>query len=271
MDFSLIMRFNVSKSFLTTILVFFLILILHYSGILYPVENTVIRILSPVGLGLYNFGQKIQVFFKPEISTTDYEKLLAERDQLIAEKAELLSLRKENEELRKSLNFKKEKKYNSLMANVIGRDPNFSNYFILNKGSRDGVQENLPVVSPEGILVGKVLKVEERVSVMLIPTDTNFQTAAAVLGDIEEDTSGLVHGEKGLGIKMEFIPQEEEISEDDIVITSGLEINMPEGLVVGRIAEIKKESRGIFGEATISPLVVYENLDTVMILLLGAE
>jgi rod shape-determining protein MreC len=265
------MRLNISKPFLITILVFFLVMIFHYSGILFPVENLAIKILGPVGSGFYNFGGKVQSFFKPGISAADYEKVLAERDQLIVEKAELLALQRENEELRTSLNFKKEKSYDSLMANILGRDPNFSNYFILNKGLRDGVEINLPVVSPEGILVGKILKVEDRLSVMLIPTDTNFQTAAAILGKTKNGTSGLVHGEKGLGIKMEFIPQEEEISRDDIVVTSGLELNMREGLVIGRVAEVKRESRDIFGEATVSPLAVYENLDTVMILLPGKE
>lgn len=261
------MRFFPSKSILTIIVIFLIILVFHYSGILFLVENAAVKILGPIGSGFYNFGQKIQSFFKPEISIADYEKLLAERDRLIAEKAELLTLRRENEELRDFLDFKKEKTFDSLMANVVGRDPNFSNYFILNKGSKDGVEINLPVVSPEGVLVGKILKVEDRISVMLIPTDTNFQTAVAILGETKNSTSGLVHGERGLGIKMEFIPQEEEISRDDIVVTSGLELNMPKGLVIGRVAEARRESRDIFGEATISPLAVYENLDTVMILL----
>lgn len=265
------MRLNVSKPFLITILVFFLVMIFHFSGILFPVENFAVKIFSPIGSGFYNFGGKIQSFFKPDISAVDYEKLLAERDRLIVEKAELLALERENEELRASLDFKNKKSYDSLVANVIGRDPNFSNYFILNQGSRDGVEINLPVVSPEGILVGKILKVEDRLSVMLIPTDTNFQTAAAILGGTKNSTSGLVHGEKGLGIKMEFIPQEEKISRDDIVVTSGLELNMVKGLVIGRIAEVKRESRDIFGEAIVSPLAVYENLNTVMILLPAKE
>jgi rod shape-determining protein MreC len=265
------MRFNLSKPFLTTITIFLLLIILHYTGIFSPVENLVLKILAPVGSGFYSVGQKIQTFLKPEISAVDYEKILAERDRLIAERAELLTLQRENEELRASLDFKREKLYNSLAANILGRDPNFSNYFILNKGAKDGVEINLPVVSPEGILVGKILKVEDRLSVMLIPTDTNFQTAAAILGESKNSTSGLVRGERGLGIKMEFIPQEEEVQRDDIVITSGLELNMPKGLVIGKIAEVKRESRDIFGEATISPLAVYENLDTIMILLPSRE
>ncbi|MFH2136068.1 MAG: rod shape-determining protein MreC [Patescibacteria group bacterium] len=261
------MRLAISKSFLTIILVLLVVVVLHYSGIISPVENLVFRILSPVGSGFYSFSQKVQLLWREDITSADYEKLLSEKNWLIAENARLQTLERENGELRKALNFKKEKSYDTLMANVVGRDPNFSNYFILNKGEKDGIQNNLPVVSPEGILVGKILKVSDKISVMLIPTDSGFETAAAVLGGEGSGTSGLLHGEKGLGIKMEFIPQEKEVSRDDIVVTSGLELNMPKGLVIGKVAEVKRESRDIFGEATISPLAVYESLDTVTILL----
>ncbi len=261
------MRLGVSKTSFTILAVLLVVTILHYSGILFPVENLAMKVLAPISSGFYIFGQKIQSIWKADVSLADYEKLQAEKNQLIAKNAELQILERENDELRESLNFKKEKQYDTLMATVLGRDPAVSNYFILNKGSKDGVQNNLPVVSPEGMLVGKIIKVEENLSIMLIPTDTNFQTAAAILGEGKNSTSGLVHGERGLGIKMEFIPQDEEVFRGDVVVTSGLELNMPKGLVIGQIAELKRESRDIFGEATISPLAVYENLNTVMVLL----
>lgn len=261
------MRLGIPKFFLTIFIVFLVVVVLHYSHILSPVENLAMKVLGPVGSGFYSFSQKIGLLSRPETSSADYEKLLAERNLLVAENADLKLLEQENEELRTALDFLKEKPYSSLAANIIGRDPNFSNYFILNKGLKDGVKDNLPVVSPEGILVGKILKAEDNLSVMLIPTDTNFQTAAAILGKTKGNTSGLVQGEKGLGVTMQFIPQDEDVSVGDTVVTSGLELNMPKGLVIGRVAEVKKESRNIFSEATISPLVVYENLDIVMILL----
>jgi rod shape-determining protein MreC len=260
------MRFGVSKFFLTIFIIFFAIVVLHYVHVLSPVENLTMKVLGPIGSGFYNFSQKIVSFSKSEASSADYEKLLVERNQLVAENADLKILERENDELRAAINFLKEKSYNSLAANVIGRDPNSSNYFILNKGLKDGVKDNFPVVSPEGILVGKILKAEDNLSVMLIPTDTNFQTAASILGKTKGSTSGLVQGEKGLGIKMQFIPQDEDVSVRDIVVTSGLELNMPKGLVIGRISEVTKESRSIFSEAIISPLVIYENLDLVLIL-----
>lgn len=261
------MRFSMSKSTLTVVVFFLIIVILHYTGILSPVEGLAIKILQPIESKIYHFGKKIQLLWKHNISVEDYLKLQEERNQLIVKNVELQMLDQENQELRSALNFTKENQYKFLIANVIGRDPLVSNYFILNKGTKDGVENNLPVTSPEGILVGKIIKTEPNISVMLIPTDKNFETAGCILGKTKRNTSGLVHGERGLSIKMDFIPQDEIVEKDDIVVTSGLELNMPKGLVIGKISEVKKEEKDIFGEANISPLITYEDLNIVMVLL----
>ncbi len=261
------MRFAVSKSALIILLVFLAVLILHYSGIILPVENIAVKALTPIGAGFYNFSQKIQVIWKPKLSSENYEELQSEINRLVAKNVELKMLEEENQKLRDLLNFPKDDQYNLLVAKIIGRDPSLSNHFILDKGTRDGVQNNFSIISPEGMLVGKILKAEENTSVIIIPTDANFQTAAVILGKTQKSTSGLVHGEKGLGIRMEFIPQDESIEIDDIVATSGLERSMPRGLVVGKIAEVKKEARNIFGEAIISPFIDYEKLSIVAVLL----
>lgn len=261
------MRVRVSKFSLVFLLVVVSILILHYSGILMPVENLAVRIVSPIGRGFYHFGQKIKFFQEPQVSSDDYARVEAERNKLMAQNAELQILEKENQELRKALEFAKNSQQTLLTASIIGRDPNFANYFILDRGTEDGIGGNYPVVSPEGILVGKIIKTEAKNSVFIIPTDTNFQTAAAFLGKTKKSTAGLVRGERGLGIKMEFIPQDEPIEKDDIVITSGLELNMPDGLVIGKVAEVEKEDRDVFSRATISPLVSYEDLSIVMVVI----
>jgi rod shape-determining protein MreC len=261
------MRFRVSKSILILFVVLFGILILHYSGVLSPIEGLVVKILRPAGSGIYRFGQKMQFLWKPNISKEDYLNLQKERNELAVKNAELQILEQENQELRTALNFTKENQYKFLIANIIGRDTLASNYFILNRGEKDGIKNNLPVISPEGVLVGKIIKTEQNISVMLIPIDTNFETAGSILGKSKKNTSGLVRGEKGLGIKMEFIPQDEEIEKDDIVITSGLELNMPKGLIIGKITEIKKEERDIFGEATISPMLSFDDLNVVTVIL----
>ncbi len=261
------MRFRVSKISLTVFVILFGVLALHYSGLLFPVERLVLKILRPIGLEIYRLGQKVQFLWKPAVSQIDYLKLQEERNQLAVKNVELQILEQENQELRKALNFFKENQYQFLVANIIGRDPLNSNYFILNRGEEDGIKNGLPVTSPEGILVGKIIKVEKNISMMLIPTDTNFETAGSILEKSKKNTSGLVRGEKGLGIKMEFIPQGEEVEKNDIVITAGLEINMPRGLIVGKVSEVKKEEKDIFGEATITPMLSFEDLNIVAVII----
>lgn len=261
------MRLRISKSSGLIFLILLVAIVLHYSGPLRPLEGFLVKFLEPFGAGIYRFSQKIQTIWRPDISTVDYLKLQEERNRLIAKNVELQILERENSQLREAMQFIREKQYDVVAAEVIGRDPTSLNYLILNKGDKDGLQNNLPVVSSSGVLVGKIIKTEFRTSIMLVLTDSNFQTAGVILNKSKRNTAGLVRGDKGLSIKMEFIPQDEAIDKDDIVITSGLELNMPRGLVIGEVSEVKKEAGNVFSEAILNPLVSYENLNIVMVLL----
>lgn len=244
-----------------------IIIALHWGGVLSPLETASLKALSPVGTALYNFKQKINSFWSRGVPMSDFLALEAERNALVVEEAKLKVVEEENKNLREALGFISKSQQKLLAAEIIGRDPVFPNHYILNRGARDGVGEGFAIVSPGGILVGKIIKVEEKISTMLIPVDNNFQTAAAVLGKSKNAAAGLIKGEKGLGIKMELIPQGEAIDKDDIIVTSGLELNMPKGLVIGRVAEVTRADKVIFGTATITPLVSYKNLSFVMIVL----
>ncbi|OGF21327.1 hypothetical protein A2316_03320 [Candidatus Falkowbacteria bacterium RIFOXYB2_FULL_38_15] len=256
-----------NKLGLVLIFLLLILVILRYSGVLSPIEGLFLKALNPIGTSIYGLEQKIKGIWAKEISREDYEKIKEENNRLIVENIKLNILKEENEELRGILNFTKPDQYKFLTAEILGRDPIFLNYFILNKGSDDGIKDGFPIVSPNGVLVGKIIKTEKKISTMIVPTDTNFETAVSVFGQSDNHTSGLVRGERGLGIKMEFIRQGENINKDDLVATSGLEFNMPKGLVVGRIVEVEKEDKVIFGTATVSPLVSYENLSMVMVIL----
>lgn len=262
------MRSNFSGKFsLALILVLLILIILRFSGVLSPVEGLFFKILNPVSSAIYSLEQRAKNIWRGNISQEEYDNLKKENQQLIVENIKLRTLEEENRRLKEILNFTNANQYKFLTAGVMGRDPLQQNHLILNRGSDDGVQNGLPVVSPEGILVGKIIKTDKKISTMILPTDSNFQTAGAIFTKSSENTVGLITGERGLGIKMEFIRQEEDVNKDDIVATSGLEFNMPKGLVVGKIAEVNKEDKVVFGIAVISPLLSYEDLSLVMIIL----
>jgi rod shape-determining protein MreC len=262
------MRSNFSGKFsLALILVLLILIVLRFSGILSPIESLFFKVLNPVGSFVYGLEQKVRNIWKEDISQEEYDNLKKENQQLIVENIKLRTLEEENSRLKEILDFTNSSQYKFLTAGIMGRDPLRQNYFILNRGSDDGVQNGLSVISPEGILVGKIIKTDKRISTMILPTDTSFQTAGAIFTKSGEKTVGIITGERGLGIKMEFIRQGEDIDKDDIVATSGLEFNMPKGLVVGKIAEVNREDKVVFGTAVISPPLSYENLSVVMIIL----
>ena len=163
------------------------------------------------------------------------------------------------------------------MANIISRgelegEPEDSQSIVIDKGSRDGLFAGLAVVSSsslgdtgQGIIIGKVVNVKDNLAEIYLVTNKNYKLAAAILG--ESKTSGIVAGELGLTIKMEFIPQTENIKPGDLVATSGLEQNIPRGLVIGRVTKVIKENNEVWQSAIIEPQIDLDSLSIVAILL----
>ena len=65
---------------------------------------------------------------------------------------------------------------------------------------------------------------------------------------------------------MDFIAQDEEISTGDLVISSGLEENIPRGLVIGEVSKINSDSNEIWKSVVIEPLVDFDDLIIVSVL-----
>jgi len=89
--------------------------------------------------------------------------------------------------------------------------------------------------------------------------------AATIYG--EDKTNGIIQGELGLTTKMKFIPLLKKIKIDDLVVTSGLEANIPKGLVVGKVSVVNKENNGIWQEAIVTPLDSIEYLSVVSVII----
>ena len=157
------------------------------------------------------------------------------------------------------------------MANIISRGEG-NQSVVIDKGFRDGLVPGLAVVSStalgtssQGVIIGKIINIKEQIAEVYLVTNRNSKLAASILG--ENKTSGIASGELGLTIKMDFIPQTENIKAGDIVATSGLEPSIPRGLVIGRVTKVNKENNEVWQTAVIEPLVSLNALSIVSILL----
>jgi len=78
---------------------------------------------------------------------------------------------------------------------------------------------------------------------------------------------GLLRGNYNLGMRIELIPQDEQVEKDNLVVSSGLDKNIPPGLLVGYVENVKNNSLEPFQTAFIKPAVDYNKTMVVTIIL----
>jgi len=275
------LKLNVKKYFIV-FLVILLLIFLHYARLLNPLESFLGKSLKPVFSSFYSLSANVNKTYLAQTQKQDLAVELKQAEEkinkLTAENVKLRFLEEENLSLRKHLNFLSKDNRRYLMANIISRGEltgssgEGNQSVVIDKGSADGLFAGLAVVSSraygtssQGVIIGKIVNVKEHISEVYLITNKNNKLAASIFG--ENKTSGIASGELGLTIKIDFIPQTENIKAGDIVATSGLEQSIPRGLVIGRVTKVSKENNEVWQTATVEPMVDLNALSIVSILL----
>jgi rod shape-determining protein MreC len=193
--------------------------------------------------------------------------LEALNNKLMVDNVRLREFERENELLRQLLNYTRSNpqfdyQTTTIMGRSIGADPTNLLYFIyVDVGVRDGIAENMPVITDRG-LVGRVTAVGPNLAQVLMLIDS----ASAVNALIQNSrVTGLVRGNIDGTLTMERIPQDEKVNPGDIVLTSGLGGNFPDKLVIGQVTEVLKRDQDMFQTARIRPTVDFGKLETMLI------
>ncbi len=187
-----------------------------------------------------------------------------ERSQLLTQVAQLKGLADENAHLRDELHFFAKKKYAYTIANTISRDPLSSSLVYLDAGSDDGVAVGQPVVIGDGILIGKILKVSNKNATLELLTSDGARIAVKGLDDAS--TSGVLRGTLGTGSRLEYIREVQAVPVGTVLVTSGLEPLVPQGLVVGMIKKITENENALFAYADVLPVADLTQLSIVSVL-----
>lgn len=255
------------RTFLSISFLIILFIILHYIGALKTTEYFIRQILSPLSTRMYRGSivlkdaeNNIQSDPKVELEKTKAALLSCQIDT-----ANVKILQDENIELRNQLNFFTNQKFVHVGAEVIGRNIEpLGSTLIINRGLRDGLKDGNAVVISGGILIGKVAKVEEESALVRLLNDNQSKVAATILN--HEKSLGVIEGGFGISVRMNFIPQQEDVRVGDLIITSGLEQGMPRGLLIGNVAAIEKEAYEPFQTATLSPAAALSSLAFVSVI-----
>lgn len=230
-----------------------------FTAIFKPVQSTFVSTAHSIKGGLLHFGDVDEL--RDEISN-----LSENNTRLSAKNLRLQKLIDDTKILSQELSFITEQNYNSTTAKVIGKSSEqYFQMIILNRGKSDGIQPGYPVFVNDGILIGKVWQASGSISKVLLLSNNHSEISATVQND--ERSQGIIVGQYGITLKMELIQHDHSIAKDQLVVTSGIEEDVPEGLIIGRISEISKRAGELFQEATIDPLVDFNKLRVVTVIL----
>jgi rod shape-determining protein MreC len=131
----------------------------------------------------------------------------------------------------------------------------------VDRGERDGVQPNMGVITPQGV-VGKVLEVYSTTSQVLLLTDKNGG-AGALLANSR--TQGAAKGSGGPLLELDYVSNEQEVAAGERVLTSGMDRIFPKDLPLGVVADARPGNP--FKQIQLRPAARLDQLEEVLILL----
>ncbi len=160
------------------------------------------------------------------------------------------------------LGFKEQFISQTLPAQVIGSSGSEQSRSIyIDKGSHDGIKQDMPVITADGI-VGKVLRVFGTTSQVLLIDD---QTSG--VGAILEKSrlQGVLRGTPAGEIVLEKVTADETVQPGERVLTSGGDQVFPKGLPVGTVTKVSTAS-DLFLNVRVKPTANLSKLEEVLVI-----
>jgi rod shape-determining protein MreC len=231
------------------------------STITYPIQQGASSVGNWVGGFFGNFGELRR-------ASTENQQLHRQIDQMQTELRDTRERAAEAERLEKLFKLNEQSAYQTVVARVIARDPSmWFDSVTIDKGRWAGIEVNMPVVTPGGI-VGRVISTSPLSAQVMLVTDEK-SGAGAIVGQLGQSTAmGSVKGmgENGL-LEMRYVSGTEKVQTGDTVTTTGQDAIYPQGYTVGEVVEVKPGSATQAQVIRIRPGAGLERLKEVAVLM----
>lgn len=227
--------------------------------------------LWKTGGAFFKTGKSVRNFWDDLINMRGRSAQIARLERanaaLLAENARLKFLETANGQLRSLANLPKQfAGQTALAADVLAASSLYGRrVIVINRGADNGVKSGLAVISPGGILLGKISEVANKTSRVVLITDND----SVIAGRLANNPAGqlVVRGKMGISATLELISQNAALAPGDLVVSSPLEENTPSGLPIGKITAIEYRESDLFKKADLAPLFNAGDLNAVGVIL----
>lgn len=238
------------------------------------VESGAGAALNPVQKVIYSTNKRLEslidFFLRYEEVKKENEELLLENIELEGKLRSFDSLQEENEKLKEMFSIKnRQDQYEYLGTNVIGRTGGgIITSYIIDKGSDEGLQAGMAVMSQEGI-VGQVTETAATWSVVETLSSENISIHVTTVED--KMNSGILEGHIGSGqkqmAKISYLPIDSSIKEGDDVVTSGLGRFYPPDFFIGEVVRVEEDKGNLMKTAIVETAVNFNDTRMLFVIL----
>jgi rod shape-determining protein MreC len=206
------------------------------------------------GVSIFNLSGQVNEWFgyvqRWKDLTAENASLSGTAKQYVSVQAQLQELQAENDILRKTAGLSVRLKRRLVPAGIFDVSLMPDGYHaLLNKGTSDGVAVGQAIISPEGILVGKVAAAFPSSSRVMLVMDPAFSATVRVLSG---QTSGILRGALADGMNLSLVTQSDAITEGDTLVTTGNDL-VPAGLVIGTVRLVENNDTQLFKKVSVNP------------------
>jgi rod shape-determining protein MreC len=197
----------------------------------------------------------------------DNHKLQSSIDDLLEKNNQLKEELALNTRLKELLEFKGRASTKTVAAEILGLS-NFgpgggwTRTMIINKGTKDLILVDMPVVSPTGV-VGRIISSNRFTSTVLLITDPRSNVDAITQ---RSRVKGIIGGNGRKDLELKYIRELDDVKEGDRLVTAGLGNIYPKGLLIGTVSRTRKGSDNFFRDIQVRPATSFETLEEVLII-----
>jgi rod shape-determining protein MreC len=170
-----------------------------------------------------------------------------------------------SQQLQQLMDLKSQATVPTLAAEIIAGNPDpVMRTVTIDRGSADGVQADMAVIAPGGVVgrvIGPVARHASRVQLII-----DRSAAAGAL--IERTRAGgmVVGAEANPPLRMELVSNLADVKPGDNVVASGVDGIFPKGYLIGRV-EHADRSGGLYWRINVRPGVDFSSLEEVLVVL----
>lgn len=240
--------------------------LINFAGLDKPAKDFFYSFSRPLQAFFWTTGNNISGFFggffNAQNIKNENESLRSVNQELLSELLLLREAKSENEFLKNSMGLNIDKEFELMLTQIVFKDV-LRDSILIDKGLKDGVRKNQPVLTGQRALLGRIGEIYENFAEVILISNSGSSFDAKISGT---DTIGVMKGKGRSLIKLEFVPKDKELKAGSFAVSTALGGIFPDGILIGEVQEVENSDTNPFQSASINPSFDLKQLDRIFII-----